>query len=392
MITNLKNRVELWEKNGVIDRPTSERIIEFERSKNSRPWVVFGIAGIGITALISGIISIVAANWAEISTPVKIAAYFALQLGAGALFLKHERSEGLWREVSLAVFALIFWAGIGLFSQVYNLKGETWQAILLWAALALPATLYAQSRMLCSLWCIALLCAVGFWASDYRVSSWSTSFARGCIAATAPVLLSSLAIFGHYHGLIRDQLRRAAIQWGIGSIMLIGVPLANTWWDSPSYRYIAREPLGQNVWFILIPWGAVAWAILVSLSRPSLSAALRSSSAAMFLAAATYLTIPALCDVSYLFPKPLNQVLGAVGFLVVWGLAATAAALASMKRLFDFASFVIALRFVIIYFEVFGSLTTTGIGLIISGGVIITIAIYWNKLRALVTKRLIGGV
>jgi hypothetical protein len=112
----------------------------------------------------------------------------------------------------------------------------------------------------------------------------------------------------------------------------------------------------------------------------------------MFLAAATYLTIPALCDVSYLFPKPLNQVLGAVGFLVVWGLAATAAALASMKRLFDFASFVIALRFVIIYFEVFGSLTTTGIGLIISGGVIITIAIYWNKLRDLVTKRLIGGV
>jgi hypothetical protein len=63
-----------------------------------------------------------------------------------------------------------------------------------------------------------------------------------------------------------------------------------------------------------------------------------------------------------------------------------------MKRPFDFASFVMALRFVIIYFVVFGSLTTTDIGLIISGGVIIAIAIYWNKLRVIVTKSLGGGI
>lgn len=392
MITNLTARLQLWEKNGVIDRSTSERIIAFEHSRNTRSWVVFGIAGVGITALISGIVSLIAANWAGISAPVKIAAYFALQLGVGALFIKQERKEGLWREATLTVFALLFWAGIGLFSQIYHLEGETWQAMLLWAALALPATLYAESRMLCALWCITLLCAAGFYASsDYTPSHlyhWATPFARGCIAATVPVLLSALAIFGHYHGFIREHLRRAAIEWGIGSVMLIGVPVANTWWNSANFLYSEREP----VWFILIPWCAVAWAIIVSLSRTSLSAALRNSTAAMFLAAAIYLTIPALCDVSYLLPKPLNQVFGAAGFLVVWGFAAAAAAFASMKRLFDFASFVIALRFVIIYFEVFGSLTTTGIGLIISGGVIIAIAIYWNKLRVIVTKSLGGGI
>jgi hypothetical protein len=170
--------------------------------------------------------------------------------------------------------------------------------------------------------------------------------------------------------------------------MLIGVPVANTWWNSANFLHSEGEP----VWFILIPWCAVAWAIIVSLSRTSLSAALRNSTAAMFLAAAIYLTIPALCDVGYLLPKPLNQVFGAAGFLVVWGFAAAAAAFASMKRPFDFASFVMALRFVIIYFVVFGSLTTTDIGLIISGGVIIAIAIYWNKLRVIVTKSLGGGI
>lgn len=399
MIVNIANRIALWEKKQVIDRSTAERLLEFERTNNTRPWVVFGIAGIGITALVAGIISIVAANWADISAPVKIAAYFALQLGVGALFLKHERSEGLWREVSLTVFALLFWAGIGLFSQMYNLKGETWQAMALWSVLTLPAALYADSRMLCSLWCITLLGAGAMWAGENAFwgpdtsNALDTRFARGCIMATMPVLLSALAIFGHYHGVVRDRLRHAAIVWGVGSILLGGVPVANIWWsESHSYYSMAAwaAPANSTVWFILIPWCAVAWAILVSLSRTTLPPSLRSSSAAMFLAAAVYLTVPALWNPGYLFPKPLNQTLGAVGFIVVWGFAATSAALASMKRLFDFASFIIALRFVIIYFEVFGSLTTTGVGLIISGGIIIAIAVYWNKLRILVNKKLLG--
>lgn len=69
-----------------------------------------------------------------------------------------------------------------------------------------------------------------------------------------------------------------------------------------------------------------------------------------------------------------------------------AAAAASMKRLFDIASFVIAARFIVIYFEVFGDLSTTGIGLIVSGAVILAVAFIWNRGRQTVTTKLGGNV
>jgi hypothetical protein len=103
---------------------------------------------------------------------------------------------------------------------------------------------------------------------------------------------------------------------------------------------------------------------------------------------AIYLSSPFIIAPSVLKSTWLSDVCGAAGFIAVWAAAAAAAAAASMKKLFDIASFVIAIRFIVIYFEVFGSLSMTGIGLIISGAVIIGIAILWNRGRRTVTSRL----
>ena len=61
---------------------------------------------------------------------------------------------------------------------------------------------------------------------------------------------------------------------------------------------------------------------------------------------------------------------------------------ASMKRLFDIASFVIAVRFIVVYFEFLGSHSLTGVGLIISGAVIVGIGILWNRGRRSVSHTL----
>ena len=54
------------------------------------------------------------------------------------------------------------------------------------------------------------------------------------------------------------------------------------------------------------------------------------------------------------------------------------------------ASLVIALRVVIVYFEVFGSLAMRGLGLIFSGIVILTISFMWHRFRVRVRQQL-GG-
>ena len=61
------------------------------------------------------------------------------------------------------------------------------------------------------------------------------------------------------------------------------------------------------------------------------------------------------------------------------------------QRLFNLCVNLIGLRFLIIYFQVFGSLATTGIGLIVSGLIIIGAVVGWYKSRKKVQAWL-GGL
>jgi hypothetical protein len=69
--------------------------------------------------------------------------------------------------------------------------------------------------------------------------------------------------------------------------------------------------------------------------------------------------------------------------LTVLTLGATSLFLASIKerRLFQWFLFFLGLRFLVLYFQAFGGLATTGFGLIISGSLFIGMAVLWNKYR-----------
>jgi hypothetical protein len=81
---------------------------------------------------------------------------------------------------------------------------------------------------------------------------------------------------------------------------------------------------------------------------------------------------------NYGFVKSLIQ-----AFFTIFLLAITAFFMASVRRprWFQWFVFLIGVRFLFIYFEVIGSLAMTGIGLIISGILIVFMAVLWNKYR-----------
>jgi uncharacterized membrane protein len=80
MLVNLPKRLQLWREHNVISEDDVSKILEFERSHGTRSWVGFGVAGIGVTAFITGVISIIASNWQDLSDALKIAGYFILQI------------------------------------------------------------------------------------------------------------------------------------------------------------------------------------------------------------------------------------------------------------------------------------------------------------------------
>ena len=83
---------------------------------------------------------------------------------------------------------------------------------------------------------------------------------------------------------------------------------------------------------------------------------------------------------------PQSDVVGCFLFLLPWASAAAVAAAMERKRLFDLAALVIGIRFIVVYFQVFGSLAVTGVGLIISGSVILGIAYLWYRYRGNVAR------
>lgn len=79
-----------------------------------------------------------------------------------------------------------------------------------------------------------------------------------------------------------------------------------------------------------------------------------------------------------LVPKVPTPIAGAITVFIL-GLAAIDASLSERRGLFNFLTFLIALRFLVFYFQTIGGLAATGVGLIASGVLIILGVLAWNR-------------
>ena len=134
---HLDKNLELWRSEGLLTIEQADAIRQFESRPGGRSWVVFGIASVGVVALCTGFISVIAANWNEITSGVKLFMYYAVLLGAAGFLWRKLDSASVVREL-LTVFLMIWiLAGIGLVGQIYQLESESWHAFAFWLVLTL---------------------------------------------------------------------------------------------------------------------------------------------------------------------------------------------------------------------------------------------------------------
>ena len=79
----LEQRLENWVEAGLIDRPAADRILAYE-AKDRRPVVLWAIAGLGLLALLLGILLLISANWDRIADWLKLSTHMAALAGTGA--------------------------------------------------------------------------------------------------------------------------------------------------------------------------------------------------------------------------------------------------------------------------------------------------------------------
>ena len=76
-----------------------------------------------------------------------------------------------------------------------------------------------------------------------------------------------------------------------------------------------------------------------------------------------------------------NSVIAPILIIAILTLYALHLGISEQQLLFNMVTFLIGLRFLVIYFDVIGSLAATGVGLILSGLLIIAVSYAWYRAR-----------
>jgi uncharacterized membrane protein len=369
-------KIAEWHDAGVIDAATRDRLAAYE-AQHARPLVLWAIYGIGALAIGLGFVSVIAANWEDIPGLVRLAVHLALI--AGLLGLLLAREARLAQASPWAVEALVFiTAALGLtffghLGQVYQTSSPLWQPLGLWLALFAPLLLLTGRGWPTALAVVggAVWCAWEYFdaMTGYRISDWGTAWSFWLGAVIALPIVFALAGGG-----IRARSQRPDFWRRMEQLALAyAVALASAACAYASLGVFGQEgPLDIGMATLACGGVAVLTGLALVAARPGTSGRMAGSIIAG--AGLVILLAPTVDDL---------DVPAALLFMALWAGIAAAALVAQWRGVFQLAVGVIALRLIILSFELAGDLLTNGLGLIAAGLLILGVA--WVAVR--VSKR-----
>lgn len=355
-----------WLDAGLIDSETAQRIRQYE-AERSRPVGLWSLIGLGALAIGLGIISVVAANWDDIPGMVRLTIHGLLMAAvAAAIFWLQQRKGflGLYvKDVLLFVMAVLGATFFGHLGQVYQTSSPLWQPLAMWLLLFSPLMLLAGRGWLISALWIAGLLGTGIAHMSWYAQQTSEPPSLYIAAITSlPVLALLLAIF------VKDISARQAFWKQVGqfalasfvtgvSVKLIadGLSKGGFYGSEGQALPIAAMQLGL--------WSAAA--LLIYLLRRGTSGI---STAAILVAAAAVSFGSSILEST----EPLAN---ALLFMAFWAAIGWSAIYAGWRIIFQLVVAIIALRLIILSFELASDLLSSGMGLILAGVITIAIAV-----------------
>lgn len=366
-----ERKIRAWEAAGLIDAATAERIRGWE-TQHSRPLAMWAVVGIAALSIGLGLVSVVAANWDEIPAMLRLSLHFGLlALGAAALWLKGDalaEQHPWFHEAALFVFGILGLTFFGHVGQVYQTSSPLWQPLAAWLVLFAPLLL---SRGLSWLSAAALMVVLAIAVWDYASLDMlggddrTRASQRAWLALVTglPVLVAPFAAWRRGLGERSDfwrRLRQLAVGYAVGGASLLAIVAG--WNDFARDRLDALPGLAT--------WAAIGLlaALGVLLLRPTPG----GRATATVLGASAVVTM-----LSY--PLSGEQVLGALLFMALWAAIGWASLAGGWRRLFQLAVAVLALRLIVLSFELNDDLLASGFGLILSG--LATLGIAWGAVQ-----------
>ena len=372
---NLNKKLSEWVSADLITTKQKEQLQAYEnsRQKNTALKAMLFLASV---CLGLGVISIIAYNWQQISDAVKLTSYFVLLFAIVGvnIWSLHKQKEQLFNTI-LFINALWCLAGIGLIAQIYHLSSPNLEALLFWCLITLPLLPLASYKWLPFIWFPT------FVLSLYNVLMSKPDFANfieqmsvsypGVLRTSEILLLAAILI------LTENRLKpiNEAIRWWTYTFVALYVGLMDISGD-----YIYTSSATNNI-YTFVFWAIIAfvafiicfinnqkghkyWAIILSL-------------------------FTGFMFIGSILPEnqTLCKIWSAAFSLSMLCVLANYALKDNQNRLYKFLIAIIALRFFMIYAQVFGSMLTTGTGLIITSILLFAVAYVWNNRQRFLNKR-----
>ena len=361
----LEVKLKEWVSRQIISQEQAELIRRHEESKPENSWILSGLLILGVLIIGIGLISIIAANWDQIPDVVKLSTNFILLITLAFITFKSWESEKSIRlEVLLFAFMIHILATIGLISQVFHTGGNLYQALLLWSLISFGVMLASRGLIVPLMWAGAFLFGIIY--SAMVATELEPIFHKNFLAIlmTTTYLCAFLAVLSrNIAGEMGITKAFRICTTLIGFSGLIGAENFHTFSNS------IHEKL-----YPLIPGYLLA-----------------AITAGEIIRSVEYRKLQKIILISIMiiffiqFHLPFFEVTNSIvsAFLTILLLTLMSIFLASLqeRRLFQWVLSVIGLRFLVLYFQALGGLATTGIGLIVSGGFVILLAVLWNKYK-----------
>lgn len=377
-----ERKLKAWADAGLIDEAAVARIRDWE-AHNARPLGLWALIGLGALAIGLGLVSVVAANWDAIPGMARLSIHFFLIVTmAGFMVWRQRRMAALntyFHDAMLFVLGALGLSFFGHIGQVYQTSAPLWQPFALWLLLFTPLLLgFGRGWLAAGLW-LAALCYTAYehwgWYLDHsnadlifggarRGTANQPIFYMGVVSSLPALVMALAAQMRGRSG--RPDFWRRLEQLGI-SLIVLGV----TGFQLVYAFGGARSPEQFEVAGVQLACLVLA-AAAVRFGRPTRSG---TATATILVAGAASLL---LATTLY------NSSLGAgLLFMAFWGAISGAALYAGWRIVFQISVAMLALRLIILSFELASDLLGSGLGLILAG--VATLGIAWIAVR--ISKR-----
>lgn len=368
----LAKKLSEWEQIKLIDEKQKSAILAYEsrQGKNRLPFILSALA---VFCIGLGILSLIASNWQEIPDSLKLSADILL-LGLTAVGAYRFYNRGKWYFEALVIgYATLILASIGLVGQVFQLQPVGLRAYLLWSVLVLPTALFSK-KPFCRWY--------GFRFSSFRAwihyltlpgSTRQSTFGKRPSLCGYSDRADTACLF-ECRTSFRKQTAGMEKSWKFW--LVVSTALVTVVMDFGGMYYYG---FGSSRTFPLLYEGIAAAIVILLLLL-------------LFVRNVQTRTLPTMAAIlaTMIFYAFVSRFVSGHLNHDILGFALTMSILAEIiyfgfkqgcPKIVNAAGALAALRIFGVYLQVFGSLLTTGLGLISSGLVLLLTVGIWNKLK-----------